>query len=146
VPLRVEFSLAAGLLLDEAADVRPLWIVLRDERAARRGSHPVLGGALQLAVEPGPVSGVVDGEVRDGRRMLRVAGADVCVAVAGVLLAARDRTGVVPRLSCAWPVRHPFAELVRLADPARLSVPRLRAVLRRAEPVSACRPLVHACW
>lgn len=71
------------------------------------------------------------------------AGPDVCIAVAGVLLAARDRTGVVPRLSCDWPVRHPFAELVGLADPARLSVPRLRALLRRAEPVSTHRPLVH---
>ncbi|GAA4264127.1 hypothetical protein GCM10022255_114900 [Dactylosporangium darangshiense] len=145
VPFRARLSIAARLLLDEAAEARLLWIVLQDEAAAR--SHPVLGRALRLVVDPEPAAGVpaghVLGEVKDGRRLLRAAGRDVPAAVAAVLLAARDHTDVVPRLSCAWPERHPLAELAGLADPAVMSVPRLRALLHRAEPDPARRPVVH---
>lgn len=141
-PLHVELTLAARVLLDEAADAGPLWIVLQDVAAAR--SHPMLGGALRLVAEPGVGGGPVHGEVRAGRRMLRVAGRDLPATVAAVLFAARDHTAVVPRLSCAWPARHPLAELVGLADPAAMSVHRLRALLRRAEPDPARRPVVHA--
>ncbi|MET7400267.1 hypothetical protein ABZS66_42955 [Dactylosporangium sp. NPDC005572] len=136
-----QLTLAARLLLDESADTRLLWIVLQDDAAAR--SQPVLGRALRLVVHPGPQTGRVLGEVRDGRRILRTTGRDVATAVAGVLLAARDHTGVVPRLSCAWPDRHPLAELAGLADPAVLSVPRLRALLHRVEPDASRRPVVH---
>jgi hypothetical protein len=145
VPYRARLSLAARLLLDEAADSRPLWLVLHDGAAAR--THPMLGHALRLVVEPqrhhGLLPGHVLGEVYDGRRILRAAGRDVPAAVAAVLFAARDHTGVVPRLSCAWPDHHPLAEFVGLADPSSMSVPRLRALLRRAEPDAALRPVVH---
>ncbi|WP_432971266.1 hypothetical protein [Dactylosporangium sp. CA-233914] len=146
VPYRVHLTFAARLLLEEATDGRLLWLVLQDDAATR--SHPVLGRALRLIVESGPRSGGglpgrVLGEVRDGRRILRTAGRDVPAAVAAVLFAARDHTGVVPRLSCAWPDRHPLAELVGLADPSVMSVPRLRALLHRAEPDPSRRPVVH---
>ncbi|WP_426512893.1 hypothetical protein ACPPVO_20970 [Dactylosporangium sp. McL0621] len=145
MPYRAFLSPAARLLLDEAADARPLWIVLQDGAATR--SHSALDHALRLVVDPGPPAGVVpgrvNGEIRDGRRVLRTADRDVPAAVVGVLLAARDHTGVVPRLSCPWPERHLVAELAGLANPAVLSVPRLRLMLRRAEPDAARRPVVH---
>ncbi|MEU7875941.1 hypothetical protein [Dactylosporangium sp. NPDC049140] len=144
-PYRARLSLAARLLLDDAAEARPLWLVLQDGAAAR--SHPVLGRALRLVVEreprQGPPPGYVLGEVQNGWRLLRASGRDVPAAVAAVLFAARDHTGVVPRLSCAWPDRHPLAEFAGLADPSSMSVPRLRALLRRAEPDPARRPAVH---
>ncbi|WP_432842881.1 hypothetical protein [Dactylosporangium sp. CA-092794] len=86
----------------------------------------------------------VRGEAAWGAATLRVTAPDVVPAVAAVLLAARDRTGRVPRLSCTWPQRRRLGELAALIDPAVFSVPRLRALLRRAEPVAARRPLVSA--
>ncbi|WP_238014937.1 hypothetical protein KZZ52_33225 [Dactylosporangium sp. AC04546] len=141
----VTLDTGAAVLLDEVSEAaRPLWIVLREAGSGR--PHPVLSRALQLVVKPGLEPGVpvsVRGDVLNGRWVLRATAVDVPAAIAAVLIAARDRTGLVPRLSCAAPERHPLAELLSVLDLSAASVLRIRSLLRRAEPDPARRPVVH---
>ncbi|HTJ37874.1 MAG TPA: hypothetical protein VL738_31965 [Dactylosporangium sp.] len=112
------------------------------------GDGPVPPGGLRLHVTPGSLGAgrplVVRGDTTGTAPALRVLAPDLVPAVAAVLLVIRDRTGRVPRLSCAWPSHRALSEVVSLIDPAVFSVPRLRSLLRRAEPSAARRPLVMA--
>ncbi|MGI5239482.1 hypothetical protein [Dactylosporangium sp. CA-139066] len=131
---------AAAWLIDRTAGGPAPAVVL--------GAGTVPPGALRLLVTPGSLGAgrplVVHGDTATGTPTLRVLAPDLVPAVAAVLLAVRDRTGRVPRLSCTWPARRALSEVVSLIDPAVFSVPRLRNLLRRAEPSPARRPLVCA--
>jgi hypothetical protein len=138
--VNVTLDPAAAWLLDGLADAPVPWIVLGDGKLPER--------ALRLVITPGgPGAGrplIVRGDAGRGAATLRVAAPDVVPAVAAVLLAVRDRIGRAPRLSCTWPSRRALTEILSLVDPAVFSVPRLRSLLRREEPVADRRPLVCA--
>ncbi|WP_433060932.1 hypothetical protein [Dactylosporangium sp. CS-033363] len=131
---------AAAWLIDRLAATTSPWIVL--------DGGPAPAGSLHLTVTPaGPARDrplVVRGDTTAGVPTLRVCAPDLVPAVAAVLLTIRDRTSTVPRLSCAWPERRRLNEVIALVDPGVFSIPRLRTLLRRAEPVVIRRPIVCA--
>jgi preprotein translocase subunit SecG len=86
----------------------------------------------------------VVGEERFGYRILRVASPTVPNAIAGLLLAIRDGTGVMPHVYFAWAEGNPFYFLFRYLISGEGDVPPVtREVLRRAEPNRSNRPWVH---
>jgi len=86
----------------------------------------------------------VTGEVRHGYEILSVCAPSIPNAIAAVLLAIRDQTGVVPEVYFEWMEGNPIHALLRYlffggGDVAPLT----REVLRQAEPDSDRRPSVH---
>ncbi|GAA3452495.1 hypothetical protein [Dactylosporangium matsuzakiense] len=139
----VDFDVGAGLLLAEAAEqAGPWWLLLGGDLPG----PPGLGAAVRLIVEPGRHVGaavLASGRVRDGRRLVQVTGRRGPEAIAAVLLAARDRTGRVPRLAgrlCGEGLIGRFS--ARVTAPAPMSVHRLRMLLHRAETNRERRPIV----
>jgi hypothetical protein len=86
----------------------------------------------------------VRGEELFGHRLLSVRGSVVANTIAEVLLAVRDRTGLVPHVYFTWTEGNPLANLLRfLFVGAGENAPVTREVLREAELVPDHRPKVH---
>jgi len=86
----------------------------------------------------------VVGEERFGHRILTVRSSVVANTIAEVLLAARDRTSLVPHVYFTWTEGNPFTNLLRfLFVGAGEVAPVTREVLREAEPDPEQRPRVH---
>jgi hypothetical protein len=86
----------------------------------------------------------VIGEERFGHRILTVRSSAVANTVAEVLLAARDRTGLVPHVYFTWTEGNPVLNLLRfLLFGAGEIAPVTREVLREAERDPDRRPRVH---
>jgi len=87
----------------------------------------------------------VCGEERFGHRVLTVRSAAVANCVAAVVLAVRDRTGVLPDVWFEWSEGNPLANFARfLLLGVGEVAPVTREVLRRAVRDPAQRPRVHA--
>ncbi len=86
----------------------------------------------------------VRGEERFGHRILTVRGSVVANTIAEVLLAVRDRTGLVPHVYFTWTEGNPLLNLLRfLFVGAGENAPVTREVLREAEQEPEHRPKVH---
>ncbi|WP_326557765.1 amino acid transporter [Micromonospora sp. NBC_01796] len=87
---------------------------------------------------------IVTGEERFGYRILRIEGASIANAIAGLLLHIRDTTGKLPHIYFAWTEGNPLMYLLRYLFFGDGEVaPLTREVLRQAEPDRRRRPLVH---
>lgn len=87
---------------------------------------------------------IVRGEEHAGHRVLSVRAASVPNAIAAVLLAIRDETGVVPDVYFEWSEGNPVSNMLRfLVFGTGEIAPVTREVLRRVEPLRRCRPDVH---
>jgi hypothetical protein len=86
----------------------------------------------------------VRGEERFGHRILTVRSSVVANTIAEILLAIRDRTGLVTHVYFTWTEGNPLANLLRfLFVGAGEIAPVTREVLREAEPDPERRPSVH---
>ncbi|TQJ40734.1 hypothetical protein FBY33_2818 [Arthrobacter sp. SLBN-112] len=117
----------------------------------QRGLNPVPGPAdvIFLEVEisdPSEFSHTlrVEGIEVEGYRVLRVKSPAVPNAIAAVLLALRDSTGVNPQCYFEWSEGSPVAHLMRYLFLGQGDTPPLvREILRGIEPDKAARPGVH---
>jgi hypothetical protein len=84
------------------------------------------------------------GEERFGHRILTVRSSVVANTVAEILLAVRDRTGLVPHVYFTWTEGNPVRNLLRFLFIGDGEIaPVTREVLREAEPDPDQRPRVH---
>jgi amino acid transporter len=117
----------------------------------QRGMNPVPGQADVLfleveVVDPSDFSEVlhVRGVEIDGYRILRVQSPAAPNAIAAVLLALRDATGVRPHCYFEWAEGSPLAHLFRYLLLGRGdTAPVVREIIRTAEPDHARRPGIH---
>ena len=122
-----------------------------DKETHQRGVNPVPGRADVLfleidVVDPSDFSGVlrVRGVEVDGHRILRAASPAAPNAIAAVLLALRDATGVRPRAHFEWAEGSPMMHLMRYLILGRGdTAPVVREIIRRSEPDPAKRPEIH---
>ena len=121
------------------------------KEARIRGKDPVPGGAdvefLEVAVvDPSTFSDVlcVRGVVVEGFRVLRTEAPAAPNAIAAILLALRDATGVHPHAHFEWSEGNPLGHLMRYLILGRGdTAPVVREILRTAEPDAARRPSIH---
>lgn len=122
-----------------------------EKEEQQRGMNPVPGSADILFLEidisdPSEFSDVlqVRGVVVDGHRMLRAESPAVPNAIAAVLLALRDSTGVRPHCHFEWtegsPLYHMFRYLVLGQGD---TPPVVREIIRKVEPDPKRRPGIH---
>nr|WP_207917065.1 amino acid transporter [Micromonospora sp. KC723] len=123
----------------------------RVKERAQRGMNPVPGAAdvvfLEIdVVDPSQFSQVlrVHG-VEIGRyRVLRASSPAVPNAIAAILLALRDATGVRPHAHFEWSEGNPVAHLLRYLILGRGDTPPVvREIIRKSEPDPARRPGIH---
>jgi hypothetical protein len=122
-----------------------------DKETHQRGVNPVPGRAdimfLEIdVVDPSDFSGVlrVRGVEVDGHRILRAASPAAPNAIAAILLALRDATGVRPRAHFEWAEGSPMMHLMRYLILGRGdTAPVVREIIRRSEPDPATRPEIH---
>ncbi|WNV74233.1 amino acid transporter [Geodermatophilus sp. DSM 44513] len=117
----------------------------------QRALNPVPGTADVLflevdVVDPSAFSGVlcVRGEQVDGHRVLRVQAPAAPNAIAAVLFALRDATGVRPHAHFAWTEGNPLGHLLRYLLLGRGDTPPVvREIIREVEPDPTRRPGIH---
>lgn len=121
------------------------------KEAVQRRVNPVPGAADVLFLEvrisdPSDFGGElrVEGVEVDGHRILRTRSPAAPNAIAAILLALRDATGVLPEAHFEWSEGNPVAHLARyLLLGQGETAPLVREILRQHEPDPARRPAVH---
>ena len=122
-----------------------------EKEAAQRGMNPVPGAADVLflevdVVDPSAFSGAlcVRGVQVDGHRVLRAEAPAAPNAIAAVLLALQQATGVRPHCYFEWAEGNPLGHLFRYLLLGRGDTPPVvREIIREAEPDPARRPGIH---
>jgi hypothetical protein len=117
----------------------------------QRGMNPVPGTAdvifLEIdIVDPSAFSDVlcVRGVEIDGHRVLRASAPAAPNAIAAILLALRDSTGVIPHAHFEWSEGNPLGHLFRYLILGRGDTPPVvREIIRSAEADPSRRPRVH---
>ena len=122
-----------------------------DKEFHQRGMNPVPGRADVLfleidVVDPSDFSDVlrVRGVEIDGHRVLRAESPAAPNAIAAILLALGDATGVRPRAHFEWAEGSPVVHLMRyLILGHGDTAPVVREIIRQSEPDIAKRPEIH---
>ncbi|MFR9777582.1 amino acid transporter [Micromonospora sp. MS34] len=123
----------------------------RVKERAQRGMNPVPGAADVLFLEidvsdPSQFSGVlrVHGVEVGGYRILRASSPAAPNAIAAILLALRDATGIRPHAHFEWSEGNPIAHLLRYLILGRGDTPPVvREIIRKSERDPARRPGIH---
>jgi hypothetical protein len=160
---RIEFDDAARRFLAESVANDGQISIIANRRQAgdaaeyaakeleQRGMNPVPGAGDVLFLEvdvadPSEFSGVlqVRGAEVDGYRILRVHSPAAPNAIAAVLLALRDATGIRPHCYFEWAEGSPLMHLFRYLLLGRGdTAPVVREIIRSSEPDPARRPAIH---
>jgi len=122
-----------------------------EKEVDQRGQNAVPGTAdvifLEIdIIDPSNFAGTLDvhGVEVDGHRILRVESPAAPNAIAAILLALRDTTGVIPHSYFEWSEGNPLAHLMRYLLLGRGDTPPVvREIIRKHEPDPARRPRIH---
>ena len=110
----------------------------------QRGQNAVPGSAD--IIDPSNFGGALDvkGVGLNGYRILRVESPAAPNAIAAILLALRDTTGVIPHAYFEWSEGNPLAHVMRYLLLGRGDTPPVvREIVRKHEPDPARRPRIH---